>query len=139
MGAFLDESLNLKQQILWKCRAANFNLQLLRQIRKYLTDDAAKTFALGTVISHLDYANSLYSGLPKGDIKKLQHIQDFAVKEVLQKPKHSSSTEALKLLYWLPVRLKIPYKICVLVLKCKQKEAPIYLQQLLTPKSQKRA
>ena len=55
-------------------------------------------------------------------------------KVVLQTQKYSSSTDALKELHWLPIRLTIQYKIYVLVFKCKHKEAPTYLQELLTPK-----
>ena len=84
LGATLDECLNFKPQIVSKCKTASFNLHLLRQIRKYLSLDAAKTIALGTIISHLDYANSLYCGLPEIEIKKLQRIQNFSAKVVLQ-------------------------------------------------------
>ena len=31
-------------------------------------------------MSHLDYANSLFYGLPDCDIDKLQHVQNCAVK-----------------------------------------------------------
>ena len=62
LGADLDEQLTLKGMITRKCRTAMGNLQKLKKIRKCLTSKAAKTIALGLVISHLDYANALYSG-----------------------------------------------------------------------------
>lgn len=47
--------------------------------------DAAKTIPLGTLIYHLNYANSLNGGLLVIDIKKLQRIQTLTAKVVLLK------------------------------------------------------
>ena len=38
---------------------------------------------IGLVISQLDYANSLYIGLPDCDVKKLQRVQNIAAKTAL--------------------------------------------------------
>ena len=76
--------------------------------------------------------------MPDSELKKLQRVQIFAAKVVLQRKKSSSSTQALKELHWLPIHLRISYKICVLVFKCRSNEAPIYLQELLIPKIQRR-
>ena len=82
LGANLDERMSLKAMINRKCRVAMSNLQKLVLIRKSLTLDAATMVALGLVISHLDYANALYSGLPKSEIRKLQRIQSVTAKVV---------------------------------------------------------
>ena len=72
LGAYLDERLSLKDMINRKCRIAIANVQKLKRIRKCLSTGAAKTIALGLIISHLDYANALYAGLPNTDVSKLQ-------------------------------------------------------------------
>ena len=138
LGVFLDELLSFKQQILSKCKTANYNLYLLRQIRKFLTMDAAKVIALGMVISHLDYCNSLLVGLPQSEIKKLQRIQNITAKVVLHRKKYSSSTQALKELHWLPIHLRIKYKLCIIMFNCKNGECPKYLLDLVEKKQTQR-
>ena len=91
------------------------NLQKLKLIRKSLTLGAAETIALGLVLSHLDYANTLYAGLPDMEMKKLQRIQNIAAKIITCTRKHDNSTATLKILHWLPIYLRIQYKIAMLV------------------------
>ena len=35
-------------------------------------------------------------------------------------------------LHWLPIRKRIEFKLLVLIYKCLQKEAPLYLQELIS-------
>ena len=74
LGADLDSQLSVKTMITRKCRVAMGNLQKLKQIRNCLTPEATATIAIGLVTSHLDYANAIYSGLPKSEFGKLQRI-----------------------------------------------------------------
>ena len=48
---------------------------------------------------------------------------------------YSSPTECRIKLHWLPVRAQIQYKILLLVYKCVQRTAPIYLQELISVNS----
>ena len=89
----------------------------LFNIRRFLTKDACHSLVLGLVISHLDYANVLFMGLPKYQIKKLQRIQNMAAKLVLNKRKYDSSTECMRSLHWLPIRQRVKYKTLTLIYK----------------------
>ena len=131
LGVQLDMNLNLKKHITNKCKVACLNLYRIKSIRKYLNQSTCSTLMLGLVVVHLDYANGLYAGLPDIDIKRLQRIQTMAAKLVLGKSKMDSATECLKTLHWLPVRLRIKYKIIVTVFKCINNQAPEYLKSLL--------
>lgn len=131
LGAHLDRNLNLKHHVAMKCRVASQNLFRLKNIRKYLTQEACNTFVLGLVVVHLDYANGLFIGLPAVVIKRLQRIQNMAAKLVLGKGKCDSATQCLKDLHWLPVRLRVEYKIAVTVFKCLHGQAPNYLSDML--------
>ena len=64
LGVYMDKNLNFKKQITEKCKVASMNLYRIKNIRQYLTLDACKVLVLGLVVVHLDYANSIYSGLP---------------------------------------------------------------------------
>ena len=61
-------------------------------------------------MSHLDYSNSLYNGLPAVTIDKLQITQNLAAKVILNLPKFASATTAMFKLHWLPIRQRIKYK-----------------------------
>ena len=62
----------------------------------------------------LDYWNSLYYGLPKYQINRLQHIQNALARTVIQGPKFPHITPVLKSLHWLKVSERIEYKIITL-------------------------
>ena len=94
------------------------------------------TIALGTIISHLDYSNSLFMGLPSCDINKLQRIQNLTAKIILGKSKYDSSTEALRELHWLPIEQRIKFKILVIMFRCiVLKTAPQYLTEMFHMKA----
>ena len=138
LGAYLDKTVSMRQHITQKSRAAAINLQKIRIIRKYLTQEAAQILVSGLVTSHLDYANAILYGLRECEIKKYQRLQNFAAKNILGISKYDSSRDALKQLHWLPIRLRIVFKIAVLVFKCINGIAPTYFFDLLQPKTIRR-
>ena len=103
LGVWLYQHLTMRKHISEKCRISMFNILRLKSIRPFLTMEATKTIASGIILSHLDYANSLFSGLPKLDTGKLQKVQSVCAKVVAGKTKYDSVTDTLKSLHWLPV------------------------------------
>ena len=129
LGVYLDSHLTLKHHITLKCRTAMWNIQRIKLMRNFLTKDACETLILGLVISHLDYANALYVGLPDCDVKKLQRVQNISAKLVLKTK--DSSLACLKRLHWLPVHLRIKHKVLTLLFKSLRGESPNYLRDLV--------
>ena len=72
-------------------------------MRKYLTVDTAKTIVHATIISRLDFCNSVYVNMPAVHIKRLQTIQNEAARLVTLTPKGEYITPILQSLHWLPV------------------------------------
>ena len=117
--------------IILKCQKASYSIHKIRLIRHSLTVVACRQIVYGMVLSHLDYCNGIYMGLPKVDILRMQMTQNAAAKLVFNWDKSASSTEALKALHWLPIKWRIIYKILTVVHKCLYGEAPIYLKNLI--------
>ena len=92
LGVTLDENLSLKEHILLKCKKAMANFVIICNIHKFLTKDACTTLVLGLCISHLDYTNAVFYGLPEKTISHLQRIQAMCAKLTLEKSKFDSTT-----------------------------------------------
>ena len=99
LAAYLDPALNFKQHIKMKCRVAMLNLLNIKATGKYLTTKACAKAVITLVMTHLDYANSILTGLPKASIHQLQRMQNMAAKIVLQRIKIESSSKCLEELH----------------------------------------
>ena len=96
LGALLDQHLQLSQHIIKKCRTAMINLQMIKFLCPSLTQETAHMLMRGLVMSHLDYCNAIFAGLPKVLLKILQKVQNITAKLVLGYNKYDSSTMALQ-------------------------------------------
>ena len=131
LGVWADQHLTFKHYIKIKCKTAKMELLKLKTIRPVLTIEAGNTLAMGTIISHVDYCNGIYSGLPETDLNKLQRVQNITAKIVLGKGKFVDPTDCLRTLHWLPIKYRVEYKILCMVYKCLSGDAPDYLKDLL--------
>ena len=89
--------------------------------------DACKIVILGLVLTYLDNCNGLSYKIPDTYIKKLQRVLNDAAKLLLQKRTYDSATSCLKYLHWLPVKLRVQFKIVLTVNKCLLVNVPNYV------------
>ena len=61
-----------------------FHIRSLSKVRPYITYKAASSIAVCLILSKLDYCNSLLSGLPQKQIKRLQAVQNAAARTVMK-------------------------------------------------------
>ncbi|XP_068759348.1 uncharacterized protein [Montipora capricornis] len=80
LGTWLDNHLTLQENINKTCRTAYLHIHNIRRIRKYLTKDVTENFVHAFVIGRIDYCNSILYGLPEVHVKKLQCVQNSAVR-----------------------------------------------------------
>ena len=123
-GFIFDEHLSFSDQISTLSKSCYHHIRALRCIRPYLDLQTAKTVATSIVHSKLDYCNSLYYGLPKSQINRLQHIQNALARTVVQAPKFQHITPILKSLHGLKVSERNEYKIISLTYKNSQYHSP---------------
>ncbi len=110
----------------------SFALHNIRNIRPFLTQQAAQLLVQALVISRLDYCNALLAGLPSCTIKPLQMIQNAAARLVFKEPKRAHDTPLFISLHWLPVAARIKFKTLMLAYKTTTGSAPAYFHSLIT-------
>ena len=59
LGTWFDSNLNLQEQIHKTCKSGFFHLYNIRRIRKYLSQESARTLVHAFIIGRIDYCNSL--------------------------------------------------------------------------------
>ena len=106
--------------------AALFNCRDFRNFRQFLTQDAAVLVANDFVSSRLDYCNSLFRGLSKFNLHRLQSIQNSAAGIVTNSSKYTRITPVLRTLYWLPIQFCLEFKMATLVYKFIHTDFPKY-------------
>ena len=138
LGVIFYSTCSLKDHVSNVCRSINFNLYSIGKIRKYLDRPTVEKLVNATILSRLDYWNSLMFGIPKELISQLQKHQNHAAHVITKWRKYDHITPVLVDLHWLPVKQRIDFKILLLTYKALNGLAPAYMCELLIPYSQKR-
>jgi hypothetical protein len=133
LGVMMDSVMNMDSQITSVCRSAYFQLRNIGAIRQYLTKDVAAQLIHSFVSSRLDYCNSLLYGISTKSLKRLKKVQNTAARILSLSGKYDHVTPLLKELHWLPMDLRIDFKILLLTYKSVNDLAPSYLCDLLQP------
>ena len=136
LRTWFDSNLNLQEQIHSTCKSRFFHLFNIRRIRKYLSQESARTLVHAFIIGRIDYCNGLFFGLPSFYLIKLQRLQNAAARLISNVPRYSHITPVLRSLHWLPVKFRIDFKIILLTFKVIYGHAPGYSIDLIAIKEQ---
>ena len=121
----------MKEHINFICKTAFLEIWHISTICHYLTDDATKTLVVSLILSHIDYCNSLFAGLPQSLVSKLQTVQNSAARLVVCALPHVHIIPILGHLHWLPVRVWISYKTACFCFNAITSSTPVYLSDPL--------
>jgi len=127
LGVTLDSTLSLDCYVSEIISAVNLTLKNIKSIRKCLTKDAVETLIHSLITSKLDACNSLFIGLSKKNLCKLQLLQNAAIRCVMNIPPHSSVSQYYTELHWLHVEKRIYFKFITIIFKCLNNLAPFQL------------
>ena len=133
LGFRFDSSLNFRDQINYVVKVCHYHIRNLYMVRKFLNHQCLVTLVSSLVLSQIDYCNSLYIGLPKYLLRKLQSVLNKAARLVFLLPPRTSTTPSLIELHWLPMKARIEFKVCLLVFKALKYREPKYIVEMLTP------
>ena len=85
------------------------------------------------VTSRIDYCNSLLANLPNCVLSKLQKVQNVAACILTRCHDVNNISPVLIDIHWLPIPLRICYKINLLTFKCLHELGPTHFKNLLSP------
>ena len=130
LGLALDCHFTINSHVSNIARTCYIELRRFASIRRFLTSTATPTLVSAFVLSRIDYCNSLLFGSPHDVTSHLQRIQKYAARVILRLPKSSSTTTHLRSLHWLPVKVRITYKIACLCYHCYSCTAQSYVADM---------
>ena len=135
LGVVFDSLFNMETHITSVCQSCYFHLRNIGTIRPFLNNDIAAQSIHLFATSKLDYCNSLIANLPEKSISSLRKVQNTAVRIITRCDIKDKITPHLKELHWLPIHLRIEYKISLFTFKILNGLAPQYLCTLLNFKT----
>lgn len=131
LGVKMDSDLKMDKQINAVVGKSFAQLRKLAKVKPFLTRSVFETVIHAFMTSRLDYCNALYTGVSQALISRLQLVQNAAARLLTGTRKHEHITPVLASLHWLPVHLRIDFKILLFAFKCLNGLAPTYLSDLL--------
>jgi len=134
LGVILDSQLTLDAHAKNIVRGCFYQLRQLRVVQRSLPQEARRALAASFIASRLDYCNSVFYGVSKSTIHRLQVCMNAAARLVVGLGKYEHVTPVLRdILHWLPVTQRINYKIAVLAFDCVRGNCPAYFRGVCTP------
>ena len=134
LGSWFDSQLNMSVHISKLCATAVYHLHSISHIRRFLSFDSTKALVHALIISQVDYCNSLLYGHPVTQLNKIQRVLNAAVRLVCRSPRYCHITPVMYNLHWLPVNLRIHFKVLLFVFKAIHSIAPAYISDLISVK-----
>ena len=124
LGVHLDSELNFDHHISSTVSSVNLILRNLRSIRKFLTKRTSENLVHCIITNKLDVCNSLYLGINRYNMEKLQRMQNNALRFVLNLNRYDDISHHLNEAHWLTVEKRVYFKYLVLIWKCLNNKAP---------------
>ena len=114
---WFDSDFSFSKHVQNVCKGCFSKVKDFRNIKQFLTQDAAMSVANAFISSRLDYCNSLFRSLSKVNLHRLQSIQNGAARIVTNSCKYTWITLVLRKLHWLPIQFRSEFKLATLVYK----------------------
>ena len=119
--------MTMESHITAVCKSAIYHLRNIARIRHYLTLSTTEQIVHAFVTSRLDVGNALLYRLPFKQFQRLHRVQNWAARLVVGATKFCRATPLLSELRWLPIAVRVEFKILLLVHRALNGRAPDYV------------
>ena len=113
---------------------SSLQLKLLLVLFFYLPINNCYHIIHALITSRVDYCNSLLYRLPATQLNKIQHVLDAAARLLCRSPRYWHTIPFMYNLHWLPVNLRIRFKVLLFAFKAIHGVAPSYISDLILVK-----
>lgn len=130
LGVLIDSDLGSSSHVrlvVSRCFAA---LRLLRQLRRYVSDDCFRSLVVALVNSRLDYGNFVLVGSPAYRQRLLQSVLNAAARLTFRLRRFDHITDTLATLHWLRIPERVDYKLAVMAYRSLHGLSSPYLSTL---------
>ena len=135
LGIYVDLQLSYDEHISKTLSSCPSRLCQINRVKHEFDQKTLKLVINALVFSRLFYCSSVWSNTVKRNVNKLQLVQNFAARIVVNKHKYDHVTPILKSLNWLPVKDQLYFRDAVLAFKCMSGLALGYLSDQLITRS----
>ena len=132
LGVQFDAEITMDSHVTGVCRSAKFHLRIISRIRRYLTAAATEQVMRALVTSSLGVGNALLYRLPLKQIQRLQKVQNWTARLIDAAMKYSHATPLLMKLHWLPIPVRVEFKILLLTHRELTGHAPGYIEHYVS-------
>jgi hypothetical protein len=129
LGLTLDNRLRYDEYMKHLTSKLKRSLGVIRRASRYIDQVTRVTLYNTLILPHIDYCSTVWgNSVSEGDLKRLQRIQNAAMRIILQCHYRTDIADMLDTLQWLNVKQRLHFNLCCLSWKIQQKEVPEYLQ-----------
>lgn len=129
LGVILDSHLSFEAHIS-RCVSSCFSaLRQIRSIKRSISLPLVVTVINSLVLSRLDYCVSLFNGVSKTQLRRLQSVLNASARLVFSASRFSPVSPYLRVLRFLPIQARIEQRLSVLAHNCLVGHAPTYLSE----------
>ena len=133
LGVILHKHLDMTPHVNQIIKTSYFHLRRIAKIRCHLDHKTAAKVIQSAITSRLDYNNSILAGTTQYNISRLQLVQNNAARLLTKTKRNEHISPVLQELHWLPVNLRINFRILVHVYNTLHDDSsPAYLKSMLT-------
>jgi len=108
-----------------------FQSMRLRQMGRSAGEQVTMRLVTALGLSWLDYCNAVLAGLPELTIRPLQRVQKAAAQLITDTKQRDHVTPVLMRLHWLPIKLRIIYKLCLQIHLIHTNQRPDYMAEMI--------
>ena len=130
LGFHMDRYNSCEAHAKYLYKKIYFHTNCIGSARCFLLSVTLQSVVTALVVSNLDYCNAILSGATAFQLGRLQQLQNRAARLITGIGIRDHITPVLKELHWLPVELRIHFKVLLYIFKALRGQAPHHLDQL---------